>query len=57
MGTLKDMYKKTVETDVSFPEGSRCGPWRGHFFTGDFERKVRFCSIRGPCLLGNPTIM
>jgi len=23
--------------------------WGGGSFTGDFERKVRFCSIRGPC--------
>jgi len=55
MGTLKDMYKKTVETDVSFPEGPRWGPLRGQFVTEDFERKVRCCSIRRPFLLGNPT--
>ena len=42
MGTLNDMYKKALETGVSFLEGPRWGPWRGQFFTGDFEKKVRF---------------
>ena len=57
MGTLKDMLSNALELGVFLHMGLIWGPWSGHSFTRDFRRKVRFCFIRGPCLLGNPIDM
>jgi len=43
-----------VETGYVTPYGLRWGTMGRGYFTGDFGRKVRFCFIRRPYLLGVP---
>ena len=53
LGSLKDMYGKALKKDV-FSIGSSMGNMEGTLLYRFFERNVRFCFIKRPCLLGNP---
>jgi hypothetical protein len=49
------MNKLGSENGTSLSIGVPLAGYEGKgFFTRDFERKVRFCFIRRPCLLGTP---
>jgi hypothetical protein len=50
LGTLRAMEKKALVTGISLHGGPVGGPWRGDFFTRDFERQLKEGSGNGASL-------